>query len=357
MTAQGDTIYLRPFGCLGPADATAQIDQGFALPLAGGPYGFTLLEIIRRGSDGSVQKRTVRISDELSLARLIGREALEQLTGPRATMAGLAFDHPHIMGVLNVTPDSFSDGGRFVDVDKAVQAGLAMTQAGASIVDVGGESTRPGADEVSVDDELARVVPVIEGLAAEGVTAISIDTRKSEVMKAACEAGAAIINDVSALTYDPDSLAVAKDLGVPVILMHAQGTPQTMQDDPQYGDVVLDVYDYLAERVSACVEAGFDVNKLIVDPGIGFGKTLHHNVQLLSGMAIFHGLGIPVLLGASRKSFISGIVGDLPPEARLPGSLATVLTSVFQGIQIVRVHDVSETAQILGVFDAIANQD
>ncbi|RMF09921.1 MAG: dihydropteroate synthase, partial [Alphaproteobacteria bacterium] len=256
------------------------------------------------------------------------------------------------MGVINVTPDSFSDGGAFLDPRAAIAHGEALVADGADILDIGGESTRPGAEPVSDREEQRRVLPVISGLRDRG-TPISVDTRRAATMTAAVEAGAAIINDVSALSYHEDSLGVAASLNVPVILMHARGDPRTMQDNPQYDDVVLDVYDYLAARVEAAVAAGIARDRIIVDPGIGFGKTLSQNLALLDGIGIFHGLGCPVMLGASRKSFIGKITGEARATARLPGSLGVAVLARLQGVQIFRVHDVAETVQALGVAQAL----
>jgi dihydropteroate synthase len=259
----------------------------------------------------------------------------------------LAFTRPLIMGVLNVTPDSFSDGGKFIDPAKAVAQARAMVAEGADIIDIGGESTRPGADPVWEGEEANRVVPVIEALREDGIP-LSIDTRHSTVMEKAVEAGAHIINDVTALTYDPESLQVAAASDVPVILMHSQGEPKTMQDNPEYKNTLLDVYDYLAERIDACVAAGIDRARLVVDPGIGFGKRMvQDNMALINNLALLHTLGCPILFGASRKSFIGAVSGEEDPAKRLPGSLVAAMKAVEQGAQIVRVHDVAETSQAL----------
>jgi dihydropteroate synthase len=257
-----------------------------------------------------------------------------------------------VMGVLNVTPDSFSDGGRFIEPAAAVSHARRLIDGGADLIDVGGESTRPGATPVDVDEELARVVPVIEALAGCGVP-VSIDTRHARVMRAALRAGAAIVNDVSALTADPDSLTVVAEAGASVVLMHAQGDPATMQDDPRYGDVVAEVHDWLADRIDACAAAGIPRDGIVVDPGIGFGKTLDHNLELLRNLDRFHDLGCPILLGVSRKGFIGRLGGGAPAHARLPGSLAAALAGVRQGVHILRVHDVAETRQALAVWGAI----
>jgi len=275
--------------------------------------------------------------------------ALQASRQPLALPNGksLAFTRPLIMGVLNVTPDSFSDGGKFIDPAKAVAQARAMVAEGADIIDIGGESTRPGADPVWEGEEANRVVPVIEALKEDGIP-LSIDTRHSTVMEKALEAGAHIINDVTALTYDPESLQVAVASDVPVILMHSQGEPKTMQDNPEYKNTLLDVYDYLAERIKACVAAGIDRAHLVVDPGIGFGKRMvQDNMALINNLALLHTLGCPILFGASRKSFIGAVSGEEDPAKRLPGSLVAAMKAVEQGAQIVRVHDVAETSQAL----------
>jgi dihydropteroate synthase len=258
------------------------------------------------------------------------------------------------MGVLNVTPDSFSDGGRFIDPATAVEQALAMVAAGADVIDVGGESTRPGAAPVSEEDEIARVAPVIAALARQSPVPISIDTMKPGVARAAVAAGATIWNDVSALRFHADSLEVAADLGCPVILMHMQGEPRTMQADPVYGDVVSEVIDFLTARIEAAHAAGLDVDRLWVDPGIGFGKTLAHNLELIRGLpAIRAACGCPLLFGASRKSFIAKIDPGAEAGARLGGSLAAALLAVDLGADMIRVHDVRETVQALKVWQAV----
>lgn len=259
------------------------------------------------------------------------------------------------MGVLNTTPDSFSDGGRFFDPVAAVAHGLRLAEDGADILDIGGESTRPGAETVSIEEELRRTVPVIEALAAQTSATLSIDTRKPQVARAAIAAGARIWNDVSALTYAPDSLEIAASLSCDIVLMHAQGDPETMQQNPRYDDVVEEVYAFLSERIEASIRAGIDETRLIVDPGIGFGKTLAHNLALLAGLARFCDLGRPVLLGVSRKRFIAAIDREEPAEERLGGSIAAVLAGWRRGAAIFRVHDVAATRQALNVAKAIEN--
>lgn len=264
-----------------------------------------------------------------------------------------AMKRPLLMGVVNVTPDSFSDGGRFLDPAAAVAHGLRLVEEGADILDIGGESTRPGGDPVSADVELRRALPVIEGLYGKTGAALSIDTRKPEVARAAIAAGAAMWNDVSALTFAPESLETAAALGCDLVLMHAQGDPRTMQDNPYYDDVVEEVCAFLARRIAACAAAGIARQKLIVDPGLGFGKTLAHNLALLAGLGRIASLGAPVLLGASRKGFIAALDRDGPAEERLGGSLAAVIEGWRRGASIFRVHDVAATRQALAVTAAI----
>jgi dihydropteroate synthase len=258
------------------------------------------------------------------------------------------------MGVLNVTPDSFSDGGRYLDVDAAVAAGLRLAAEGAEVVDVGGESTRPGAEPVPADVELARVLPVVRALAAEGVC-VSIDTVKARVAAAAVEAGAAIVNDVSSALLDPDMPAVVASLQVPYVLTHLQGTPRTMQDDPRYDDVVAEVVAHLGARIEVLVAAGLAEDRIVVDPGIGFGKRLEHNLALLANLDRLCVLGRPVLVGVSRKRFIGTVTGVAEPTERLAGSLAAASLAVDRGARIVRAHDVAATVEAVRVAWAIAS--
>ncbi len=271
-----------------------------------------------------------------------------------ATFAGLLLDRPIIMGVVNVTPDSFSDGGETLDAAAAVARGRQHIKAGARILDIGAESTRPGADPVSPQDEINRARPVIEALAGGGAV-ISVDTRKAEVMAAALKAGASIINDIAALT-DPGALDAAANGGASVILMHMQGDPATMQDAPAYRDAPKEIRAFLAARIEACQAAGIDKARIAIDPGIGFGKTPRHNVEIVSRLDEFLDLGCPLVLGVSRKSFIASLSRDAPPRMRLGGSLAAALAGVKRGAKILRVHDVAETRQALDVWEAMENE-
>lgn len=270
---------------------------------------------------------------------------------PVSTGDGIAAP-ARIMGILNVTPDSFSDGGRFTDPGAAAAAARAMRAEGAAIIDVGGESTRPGADPVSVGEELERVIPVIEAIRDDGCDGISIDTSKPEVMTAAVAAGATMINDVMALRA-AGAVEAARDLGVPVCLMHMQGLPRTMQNAPSYDDVVTEVRDFLLERVEACVTAGLEADRLLIDPGFGFGKTLEHNLTLLANLDVLVDTGIPVLVGLSRKSMIARML-DRPLDGRTAASTALALLAVQKGASVVRVHDVAETADALTVAAWVA---
>ena len=265
-------------------------------------------------------------------------------------------DRPLIMGIVNATPDSFSDGGEAFSFEDAVARGLQMMQDGADIIDVGGESTRPGAEPVSIAEEVRRTVPVIKRLSDAGAC-VSIDTRHALVMEAALAAGAEIINDVTALTGDRRSLDVAASCQAPIVLMHIQGEPGTMQSDPSYEDAPKEVLDYLTARVQACEAAGIERARLAVDPGIGFGKTVAHNVQILKHLDLYQRLGVPLLLGVSRKSFIGKIVGEKDAQERLSGSIAAALYGVQHGVNILRVHDVRETKQALDVWAAIHSAD
>ncbi len=328
-------------------DAGSLADQAFPR-LAGSTLAFALVEIIERRGFGDITRHIVPAS--------VVADRLDRHIAARPPLAGLPLDPPIIMGIVNATPDSFSDGGAFLDPAAAIAHGAAMIAAGARIIDIGGESTRPGAAQVPVEEEIRRVIPVIAGLRARAENAgaiISIDTRNAATMAAALNAGAAVVNDVSALTHDPRAMEIVARSGAPVVLMHMQGEPATMQRAPSYDDIALDVYDYLEGRIAACREAGISSDRIVVDPGIGFGKTTAQNLALLSQISLFHGLGAPLLIGVSRKGFIGKLSAGEPPAGRLPGSLAAALACVGQGAQILRVHDVGETAQALKIALAL----
>jgi dihydropteroate synthase len=334
----------RPLGLYFGRDAKMLVESGQGGRLGGSPViAFNAVEVI-----GAAGRKIV------PYAAFAGDSALRGIERQRSPMAGLSFERPRIMGVVNVTPDSFSDGGLHATEAAGIAHGLALAKEGADILDVGGESTRPGSDAVSLDDELLRVTGVVTALAAEGHT-VSIDTRKSAVMRETVKQGAAIINDVSALGYDPHSLAAVRDLELPVILMHAQGDPRTMQLNPTYEDVALDVYAFLEARIAACMAAGVALDRIVVDPGIGFGKTLRHNLDLLHQLTLFHGLGVPVLVGLSRKGVVGAVTGEKLAVNRVSGSVGGALHAAMHGAHLLRVHDVKATVHALSVaFAAIA---
>jgi dihydropteroate synthase len=346
---------LRPTGFV---DSPFGFD-GKVARLAGGLNWFSAVELIR--SDGKRRSSTELLPVEAIEDRFDDEMAAQWqvLTAPRAPLQlgarTIRLDQPQVMGIVNVTPDSFSDGGQFADASAAAAAGADMAGEGAAIIDVGGESTRPGAKAVWEGDEIERIVPVIRQLAAGGA-AVSVDTRKSDVMTAAVEAGARLINDVSALTFDQRSAEVAASLNVPVVLMHHQGDPQTMQDDPRYDDVLVEVYLWLEERVAAAEAAGIKRERILVDPGFGFGKNVGHNLELMNGLALFHSLGCPLVVGASRKRTIGALSGEAPADKRLGGSIAFAMKAAEQGVQLLRVHDVFETVQALKVWRGLRDQ-
>lgn len=265
----------------------------------------------------------------------------------------LRLDRPRVMGIVNVTPDSFSDGGRHATVDAAVAHALRLAEEGADVLDVGGESTRPGAEDVPLEEELRRVIPVIERLARETALPISVDTSKPELMRAAVDAGAGMINDVYALRRE-GALDIAAACGVPVVLMHIKGEPRTMQEAPQYEDVVAEVHRFLAERIFAAEMAGIPKKRIVIDPGFGFGKTREHNLALLAQLARFGELGVPVLAGLSRKRTIGELTGRTTPAERVHGSVAAALIAAQRGARLLRVHDVAATVDALKVWDAVA---
>ncbi len=330
------TLAARPLVQQGPAR------PGDAVSLAGTRHlWFTHAEFHGRGAPPCV----------VPASKLPSR-LLANLTAPRAPVMGLDMAEPQIMGIVNVTPDSFSDGGQHNDAGAARRVALSMIRSGASIIDIGGESTRPGADTIDEAIETGRTAPVISALMRDTDMRISIDTRKAGVAKAAIKAGASMVNDVSGFTYDAALAPLCARAGVPVCIMHALGDPATMQQDPRYDNVILDVYTYLQDRVAALERIGIARERMVIDPGIGFGKTEAHNLALLRNIGVFHGIGCPILLGVSRKRFI-GSIGQAPePASRAPGSIAVGLAALAQGVQILRVHDVAETAQALRLWSA-----
>jgi dihydropteroate synthase len=356
-------VYLAP-AAVGPLSALApMVETGSALPLAGGPLGFAVCEIAIRDSSG-VARTTASLAQTRRWAAQQGGAVearidrlLDTLCRPRRALRGEPLSRPLLMGIINATPDSFSDGGEHFDAAAAIAHGQRLAHGGADILDVGGESTRPGAAPVPPREEAARVLPVLQGLshlrASFPRLLLSIDTRHAAVMQAALAQGADLINDVTALTGDPDSLAVAANSGAAVALMHMQGEPATMNLAPRYADVALDVFDYLEGRIAACRETGIAPERLLLDPGIGFGKRGAQNLAVLRSLALYHGLGCPLLLGASRKALGSRAESALPPKERLPTSLAAALHALNLGVQVLRVHDVAETRRVVELWQRL----
>ena len=327
--------------------------DGKVARLAGGLNWFGLAELIRVEGNRRVGSEIVPVEElEKRFDEAMAAD-WTRITGQRAPLRmgerTVRLDQPQVMGIVNATPDSFSDGGTYADAAAAAEAGAGMAEQGAAIIDVGGESTRPGANAVWENDEIDRVLPVVKQLAASG-HAVSIDTRKSGVMNAALGGGAKLVNDVSALTWDPQSATVVAQAGVPVVLMHHQGDPTTMQDAPRYDDALVEVFLWLEDRISGAEAAGITRDRILVDPGIGFGKSVAHNLELMNGLALLHSLGCPIVLGASRKRMIGALANEAPADRRLPGSLALALKAVEQGVQLVRAHDVPETVQALKIW-------
>lgn len=356
-------IYLRPVDIFGGAAAVAMVKAQSALPIGGGPLAFLACEVAIR--DGGAITRSIATLGELGdWAARVGGLVADRVTGLLDRIASTRVDRridprrgPALMGIINVTPDSFSDGGAHLAPAAALSHAAALAGAGADILDVGGESTRPGATPVAVDEELRRVTPVLAGIeeirrAHPGIR-VSIDTRRAAVMRAALSLGVDLINDVTALAGDADSMAVAAASNAAIVLMHMRGEPATMNLAPSYHDVALDVFDHLEQRITACREAGIDRNRLIVDPGIGFAKRGAHNRAVLRSLALFHGLGCPILLGVSRKGLGGEPERSSGPKDRLPVSLAAAIHAASQGVQILRVHDVAETRRALDLWDRL----
>lgn len=348
-------LYLRPTGFI----ESPQRHDGASFRLAGTMLWFSQVEVIDRTGSATERHLVDMRQWDAFVANLSSekQDRCEQLFG-RITAARsslqlreriVRLDQPQVMGIINMTPDSFSDGGKNADIEAAADAAFAMTSAGAAIVDIGGESTRPGAPLVWEGDEIARVEPLIKRLAASGM-AISIDTRKSSVMQSAVMAGAAMINDISALLFDDQSLEVAKNLDVPIVLMHAPGHGTDPHKGGDYDDVVTNVFDWLEERIMAVEATGISRDRILVDPGIGFGKSLSDNLSIINNLSIFHGLGCPILFGASRKRMIGALSNEATVEQRLGGSIFLAVKAIEQGAHVVRVHDAAETVQAVQVW-------
>lgn len=330
---------------IGPA-AFHLVRRGAGRPFQGGPAAFSLVRLL----DGAVDRGIVGASQVPGA----WAAALDRVTAPPPAFAGMPTDRPLIMGIVNVTPDSFSGDG-LEGAGPAVARGFAMLEAGADLLDIGGESSRPGAEPVPAVEEARRVLPVVRALAAAGA-AVSIDTRNAATMAAALDAGARVVNDVSALRHDPDAAATVAAHGAPVVLMHMLGLdPRGMQRDPRYGDVALEIAAFLLDRVEAAERAGIPRGRIAVDPGIGFGKTVAHNLSLIARLPLLAGSGCRILLGASRKGFLGRITGEAEAGRRTSASVAAALAGAARGAAILRVHDVSETAQALRVWRACAD--
>jgi dihydropteroate synthase len=343
------SYYLRPIALA----ESPQSEEGEAARLAGGLVYASRFALIERQDGKIISRRRLSVAEikDLPDEAQAQWEALQRVHAPLQCGARtIRLDQPQTVGILNVTPDSFSDGGEFLDDPEVAHAhAAAMLEAGAAMIDVGGESTRPGAAAVWEGDELKRVVPVIERLAAMGA-AISADTRRPAVMEAALAAGAHMINDVSALRHDPRSLEFGARAGVPVVLMHAPGEGEDLHAGASYQDVVLDVFDWLAARRDAAIAAGIAREKIVLDPGIGFGKSIADNLALMNALPLFHALGQPLMVGASRKRMIGALSNEAPAHQRLGGSLTLALKALDAGVQLLRVHDVAQTVQAVRVW-------
>ena len=346
------SIYIRPTNIVFGQKANYFIQAGTAKSLCGlEDVGFLSVEILKRKSDGN----TVEEYSVLELERLDFKDKIQsdlnKITSKRNNIFNLNFKNPILMGVLNVTPDSFSDGGKYNTTFRALDHVKNMIDFGAHIIDVGGESTRPGAKSVSDQDEIVRVSETIQSIKKKYPNQlISLDTRKSKVMQHGISIGVDMLNDVSALDFDQLSYQVVKDSGKPIILNHSQGIPENMQNNPTYDNVLLDIFDYFENKIKFLKDNGVKDEQIIIDPGIGFGKTLEHNLEIISKISIFHSLGYPIMVGPSRKSFIGKIMGEKDNPQRLGGTIASVLYSYLQGIQLFRVHDIQETNEALKVY-------
>ena len=352
------SIYIRPTNIVFGQKANYFIQAGTAKSLCGlEDVGFLSVEILKRKSDGNtVEEYSVLELERLDIKDKIQSD-LNKITSKRNNIFNLNFKNPILMGVLNVTPDSFSDGGKYNTTFRALDHVKNMIDFGAHIIDVGGESTRPGAKSVSDQDEIVRVSETIQSIKKKFPNQlISLDTRKSKVMQHGISIGVDMLNDVSALDFDQLSYQVVKDSGKPIILNHSQGIPENMQNNPTYDNVLLDIFDYFENKIKFLKDNGIKDEQIIIDPGIGFGKTLEHNLEIISKISIFHSLGYPIMVGPSRKSFIGKIMGEKDNPQRLGGTIASVLYSYLQGIQLFRVHDIQETSEALKVYSQFLNK-
>jgi dihydropteroate synthase len=346
------SIYIRPTNIVFGQKANYFIQEGTAKSLCGlEDIGFLSAEILKRQSDRNiVEEYNVIDLDKLDFRGEIESDLIK-ITSKRNDILNLNFQNPILMGVLNVTPDSFSDGGKYNTTFRALDHVKNMIDFGAHIIDVGGESTRPGAKSVSEQDEITRISETIQLIKKQHPNQlVSLDTRKSRVMQHGLSIGVDLLNDVSALDFDQQSFQVVKDSGKPIILNHSQGIPENMQNNPTYDNVLLDIFDYFENKIKFLKNNGIKDEQIIIDPGIGFGKTLEHNLEIISKISLFHSLGYPIMVGPSRKSFISKIMGEKDNPQRLGGTIASVLYSYLQGIQLFRVHDIQETSEALKVY-------
>jgi len=352
--------YTRPCNFYYGNHARKLIEKKKALYLAGNPnIAFDQIEIFQRKKKGVIQSYIYPITKIKSLNKekiFAVKADLKKITSKRKSICGLKFDNPQIMGALNITPDSFSDGGLFFDDSKAFDQANLMIKSGAAVIDVGGESTRPGSKVVNEKDEWDRIKnTVIKLKKIFSKIPLSLDTRKSYVMKKGIESGVNIINDVSGLNFDKKSFNIINSKNIPFILHHMQSTPDIMQENPKYEDVLLDIYDFFEEKINFCIKKNFKREFIVIDPGIGFGKNLEHNLRIMSKISTFHSLGCPILIGTSRKRFIEHIVTKFDTPERTGGTLASVLYGLLQGVQLFRVHNVKEINQGILVFNKILN--
>ena len=352
--------YTRPCNFYYGNYARMLIKKKKAFSLAGSPnIAFDQVEIFQRRKKGIVASNFYSINEVKSLSKekkAIITADISKITSKRKHILGLKFDNPQIMGALNVTPDSFSDGGLFFEESKAYDQANLMIRSGATIIDVGGESTRPGSKTVDEKEEWERIKNIIIKLKKNfSKIPLSLDTRKSYVMRKGIENGVSIINDVSGLNFDNESFDTINLKGVPFILHHMQGTPDTMQKNPKYDDALLDIYDFFDEKINFCLKKNYKKEFILLDPGIGFGKNLDHNLRIMSKISTFHSLGCPILIGTSRKRFIEHIVTKFDTPDRTGGTLASVLYGLLQGVQLFRVHNVKEINQGILVFSKILN--
>ena len=346
------SIYIRPTNIVFGQKANYFIQEGTAKSLCGlEDIGFLSAEILKRQSDKNiVEEYNVIDLDKLDFRGEIESDLIK-ITSKRNDILNLNFQNPILMGVLNVTPDSFSDGGKYNTTFRALDHVKNMIDFGAHIIDVGGESTRPGAKSVSEQDEITRISETIQLIKKQHPNQlVSLDTRKSRVMQHGLSIGVDLLNDVSALDFDQQCSQVVKDSGKPIILNHSQGIPENMQNNPTYDNVLLDIFDYFENKIKFLKNNGIKDEQIIIDPGIGFGKTLEHNLEIISKISLFHSLGYPIMVGPSRKSFIGKIMGEKDNPQRLGGTIASVLYSYLQGIQLFRVHDIQETSEALKVY-------